>query len=215
MRFTKPKKSGVKLPTLSNPASAENVQIGYDFIGENGNKITGTHEEEPGLDTSDATATAANIDNGKTAYINGVKVTGTSNKVDTSDATATAANIDKGKTAYGSTGKLIGSKNIPSCLAGKSLIILPSSGSSVTVTLPFSGDITAIMAMEYLDSTIKTNTYGGNINGKTIYGAEGKYSFTVSRVDESHIKVYQSGLNNTSRYVFLMVMQEEGQTKVI
>lgn len=112
MRFTKPKKGGIELPTLSNPASAENVQIGFEVIGADGNKITGTHEEEPGLDTSDATATAANIDNGKTAYINGVKVTGTSNKVDTSDATATAADIGEGITAYGKSGKVTGTGKV-------------------------------------------------------------------------------------------------------
>lgn len=112
MRFTKPKKGGIELPTLSNPASAENVQSGFEVIGANGNKITGTHEEEPGLDTSDATATAANIDSGKTAYINGVKVTGTSNKVDTSDANATAADISKGKTAYGKSGKVTGTGKV-------------------------------------------------------------------------------------------------------
>lgn len=114
MRFTKPKKGGVELPTLNNPASAENVQSGFEFIGANGNKITGTHEEEPGLDTSDATATAANIDNGKTAYINGVKVTGTSTKVNTSDATATAADIGAGVTAYGKSGKITGTSFVQS-----------------------------------------------------------------------------------------------------
>lgn len=112
MRFTKPKKGGIELPTLSNPASAENVQSGFEVIGADGIKIIGTHEEEPGLDTSDATATAANIDNGKTAYINGVKVTGTSNKVDTSDATATAADIGAGKTAYGKSGKITGTGKV-------------------------------------------------------------------------------------------------------
>lgn len=112
MRFTKPKKGGIKLPTLNNPASAENVQSGFEVIGADGNKFTGTHEEEPGLDTSDATATAANIDNGKTAYINGVKVTGTSNKVDTSDATATAADIGAGVTAYGKSGKVTGTGKV-------------------------------------------------------------------------------------------------------
>ena len=45
-------------------------------------------------------AGAGNIDSGKTAWVNGVQVTGTSTKVDTSGATATAADIASGKTAY-------------------------------------------------------------------------------------------------------------------
>lgn len=54
--------------------------------------------------TADADATAADIASGKTAYVDGVKVTGNHSCPTlasmTSDATATAADIVSGKTAY-------------------------------------------------------------------------------------------------------------------
>ena len=55
----------------------ENIRKDVTILG-----IMGTLEE--GIDTSDATATADNIDQGKTAYVNGQKITGTSMKIDTS-----------------------------------------------------------------------------------------------------------------------------------
>lgn len=53
-------------------------------------------------------AGAGNIDSGKTAWVNGVQVTGTSTKVDTSGATATAGNIEKGYTAWVNGQKITG-----------------------------------------------------------------------------------------------------------
>lgn len=63
-------------------AKPEEVQAGKVFSSSNGLRLVGTHECEKGLDTSDATATAADLAANKTAYVNGKKISGSVEVVD-------------------------------------------------------------------------------------------------------------------------------------
>lgn len=114
-------------------ATAEDVVSGKTFTSTAGLKVTGTHTCS-GIDTSDATASASDILSGKTAYVNGSKVTGniasqaaqtitpgTSDKTISSgkylsgtqtikgDANLVAGNIKSGVSIFGVTGSYEGS----------------------------------------------------------------------------------------------------------
>lgn len=116
--------------------------------------------------TRDATALPSDIAEGKTAYVNGVKITGTYVSVDTSIATATAADIISGYTAYVNGVKITGGITVfntkTSFMPGRSPITVAKKGTYLAEPIMIQGDADLI---------------AGNIKkGVTIFGIKGTYT---------------------------------------
>lgn len=135
-----------------------------------------------GSDTSDATATAADLVYNKTAYVNDVKITGNDiSLVSTSDANAIASDMLNNKTAY-----VNGSKITGSIQSKAAQIYIPTttnqiiaSGQYLSGTQTISGDANLIPA------NIKS--------GVTIFGVSGSIQdIDVPLNDVSNANVYVS-----------------------
>lgn len=88
------------LDEKANKIIPYNIRKGVEIFGISGECV--------GVDSTDATATPADIREGKTAYVNDQKITGTFKGVETTDATATAEHILIGRSAYTAEGMTSG-----------------------------------------------------------------------------------------------------------
>lgn len=95
---------------LFGDATAEDVAEGVIFTSEQGFRKTGTMKR--GIDTSDATATASDMAEGVTAYVNGEKVTGTLTKAGTPLGNEMVVNVEGGA-PYESGGYLVAYSDNP------------------------------------------------------------------------------------------------------
>ena len=189
-------------PAEFGNATAADVVSGKTFTSAAGLKVTGTHECTGGIDTSDATATAGDILSGKTAYVNGSKVTGSIAAKSASDITASGKTVTVPAGYYASSAN----KSVETATQATPSISVDTSGKITATSEQSAGYVTAgtksatkqlstqaaqtitpgtedktIASGKYLtgNQTIKgdSNLLASNIkSGVSIFGVSGSYS---------------------------------------
>lgn len=191
------------LATNLGDASASDVVKGKTFTSSAGVKVTGTHTD---LDTSDATATAARICNGDTAYVKGSKITGTlpftakqKDKAMTADYTLSDDSNVVLSTYIGNTNT---ATNPPFAMLGDNTLTVSSAKSNF-------GDATA---SDVKKGKTFTSSAGLKVSGTL---AEGTPTASYDNARKMSYRETQSSVAGTLRIIDIPVKVSAGDTPII
>ena len=192
------------LATNLGDATASDVVKGKTFTSTAGVKVTGTHTD---LDTSDATATAARMCEGDTAYVKGTKVTGTlpfvAKSKDKDIASDFVLETDDDVVLSTYIGNLgVHANNPPFAMLGNNTLTVSSPKSNF-------GDATAA---DVVKGKTFTSSAGVKVSGTL---AEGTPTASYDNTREPSWRQKQSSIVGTMNIIDLPVNINAGDTPVI